>query len=262
MPRFRPSAFRFPARGERCFDVFTISSKSDFGTFRRLRMMPLNFRNSSVFMNCSDVSGGRSSTSVSLTFMRHFHFPCELLVSETATNNLAHRVDKAITICHVPVVVVVDFLVKVAEQVERLDRNVGTFQRTLEQAPEILQSVGVNTAVHVLKRMVNHGMLKLIQSVVRLKRIAVDARSGFHVLADQLLKFRLAAGIANASTDRSAALQYRRYDGLTFRAASVDLFFPFVGVHEACFAADEGFIHFDFASEFVEGLALRGRPDR
>src|ERR1039458_6395390 len=76
----RPGAFGLPARGEVSFAVRTLWSSSAFGTFRMFRMMPLNFRNSGVFMNCSDVSGGRSSVSVSLTFMRHLHLSGELFV--------------------------------------------------------------------------------------------------------------------------------------------------------------------------------------
>src|ERR1017187_1974731 len=104
-------------------------------------------------------------------------------------------------------------------------------------------------------------MLKFIKPFVRLQRIAIDARSNFHVLADQLLKLWLAAGTADLRTDRSTAFQYCRYDGLAFRPASVDLLFALVGVHETRLAADEGFIYFNFATQLVERFALCGKAD-
>src|ERR1017187_2210912 len=235
---FRPGAFGFPTRGESSFDVRTIWSSSDFGTFRIFRMMPLNFLNSSVSRNCSGVSGGGSTASAGLTFMRHLHFPGELLVGETATNNLAHRKDEAVTVGHVPIVEAVNFFVEVPEQVEGLDADIGSLQGPLQKTPEILKPVCVDAAVRILNGVVNHLMLKFIKPVVRLQRIAVDARSSFHVLADQLLKLWLAAGTADLSTDRSTALQYCRNDGLTFRPSSVDLLFALVGMHEARLAAD------------------------
>src|ERR1017187_402456 len=194
-------------------------------------MMPLNFLNSGVSWNCSGVSGGGSTASAGLTLMCHLHFSGKLLVGETATNNLAHHEHEAVTVGHVPIVEAVNFFVKISEQMEGLDAHIGTFQRPLQKTPEILKPIRVNAAVHILNGVVNHLMLKFIESVVRLQRIAIDARSGFCVLADQLLKFRLAAGAADLRADRSAALQYRRYDGLAFRPASVNLLFAFIGVH-------------------------------
>src|ERR1035437_3520801 len=107
-------------------------------------MMLLNFVNSGVSRNRSGVSGGGSMASAGLTLMRHLHFSSELLVGETATNNLAHRKHEAVTVGHVPVVEAVNFFVKVSEQVERLNADVGAFQRTLQETPEVLKPVRVD----------------------------------------------------------------------------------------------------------------------
>src|ERR1035437_2424318 len=112
-------------------------------------MMPLNFLNSGVSRNCSGVSGGGSTASTGLTLIRHLHFPGEMLVGETATNNLAHRKHEAVTVGHVPIIEAINFFVKVSEQVEGLDAHIGTFQRTLQETPEVLNPIGVDTAVHV-----------------------------------------------------------------------------------------------------------------
>src|ERR1017187_9552726 len=213
---FRPGAFGFPARGESSFDVRTIWSSSDFGTFRIFRMMPLNFLNSSVSRNCSGVSGGGSTASAGLTLMHHLHFPGELLVGETATNNLAHRKHEAVTVGHVPIVEAINFFVKVSEQVEGLDAHIGTFRRTLQETPEVLKPIRVDAAIYVLNGVVNHLMLEFVEPVVRLQRVTVDTRSGFHIVADHGLKFGLSPCSTDLGANRSAALQNCCHDGLTF----------------------------------------------
>ena len=223
--------------------------------------MPLNFLNSDVSRNCSGVSGGGSTASTGLTLMRHLHFLGELLVGETATNNLAHRKDEAVTVGHVPIVEPINFFVKVSEQVEWLDANVRCLECALQKTPEILKPIGVDTAVHVLNGVVNHLMLKLVEPVVRLQRIAIDARSGFHVLAYKRLKFRLAARAAYLRAYRTTAFQHCRYDGFAFRPASDDLLSTLVGVHVPRLAADEGFVNLNLAAQFVECLTLSRKAD-
>lgn len=56
--------------------------------------------------------------------------------------------------------------IDVAEQVERLDADVGAFQRTLKQAPEVLQPVRVNLPTDVLNRVVNDGVLIVCQPLI------------------------------------------------------------------------------------------------
>lgn len=46
-------------------------------------------------------------------------------------------------------------LVQVAEKVEGLDRNVGAFDRPLQQRPKVFQTVGMDMGAHVAFRMVN-----------------------------------------------------------------------------------------------------------
>ena len=67
-----------------------------------------------------------------------------------------------------------DFFVKIPEQVEGLNTNVGAFQRALEQAPEVFQPVRANVAVDVFNGVVNHLMLKFGQTVSSMRRIAWD----------------------------------------------------------------------------------------
>lgn len=82
-------------------------------------------------------------------------------------------------------------------------------------------------------------MLELIKSFVRLQGVRVDARTGFDVLADHIVKFRLAAGLYDLAPHFSAALQNGCYNRLPVRAATVDLFSAFVSVHISSLAADD-----------------------
>ena len=45
--------------------------------------------------------------------------------------------------------------IKIPEQVERFHAHVGSLDSTLEQTPEVFESVGVNLSIHVRLSMVN-----------------------------------------------------------------------------------------------------------
>jgi hypothetical protein len=59
--------------------------------------------------------------------------------------------------------------VDVAEQMERLNADIGPVKATLQQAPEVLHGVRVDIAVNVLYRVIDNRMLVVIlQTVIRL----------------------------------------------------------------------------------------------
>src|ERR1035437_5697114 len=153
---FRPGAFGLPARGDASFAPATRRSSSSFGTFRSRFMPVLNLRNSSDPMNCSALKGGRcvspglvSSHTCRSAMARISCFSGQLFVSQTATNYMPHPKDEALCIIHISVVEAEGLFVNVAEQVERLNRNVGAVKRAFQKAPEVLHSVGVDVAVNV-----------------------------------------------------------------------------------------------------------------
>lgn len=88
--------------------------------------------------------------------MLHLDFPGELFVGQPTPYNVAHHEHEAVKIRHVPVIVAKRLLVKVAEQVERFDRHLGSFQTALQKTPEVLKAVRVDIPVDVLNRVVNH----------------------------------------------------------------------------------------------------------
>src|SRR5579862_2821076 len=61
---------------------------------------------------------------------------------------------------------------------KRLDSNVGSFQRTLEKRPEVVDALRMNLAAHVLTRVCYDFMGELIlQTVVADEIIRIDSRS-------------------------------------------------------------------------------------
>lgn len=82
-------------------------------------------------------------------------------------------------------------LVKVSEQMKRLDGNISTFDRSLEQTPKVFHSVDVNLTVNVFLRMVDYAVdILLSKVIVRSKTIGVNNRSRFNVIvASRVLRF-------------------------------------------------------------------------
>ncbi len=73
-------------------------------------------------------------------------------------------------------------LIQIAEQVERFHAHVGSLQPALQGTPEILESVGMNAAMHVTFSMVNdftHEIL-VLQSFIGHERVSEDRASGFY----------------------------------------------------------------------------------
>src|ERR1017187_587455 len=75
----------------------------------------------------------------------------QLLIGDPLVYNLADKVAEPVGIAQGQAIVVPEhLLIGIGLQVERLDCNVGSLDRALEQRPEILQSVGVNLPLDVL----------------------------------------------------------------------------------------------------------------
>src|SRR6266508_1711392 len=75
-----------------------------------------------------------------------------------------------------------------------------------------------------------------------------------------LLKIALFASVHGSRAHPAAALDHAEGNGLVLRAATVDLLPAFGRVHVAGFAADEGFVYLDFATEQTAAL-LHGEAD-
>lgn len=114
-------------------------------------------------------------------------------VRQPLADSLRNRNVEALRIGQRPLVVAESLFVNVSEQVERFDGHIGSMDTSLQERPEILHAVCVDLSVDVSLGVVDEPVVKLIQSFIRQERIGVYARSSLNVLADQLLKFWLAA---------------------------------------------------------------------
>jgi len=75
------------------------------------------------------------------------------LVGESLAHDAADRHAEAVGVVHVlPVVVAKRLFIQIPEQVERFDTDIRAGQPALEQAPVVLQPVGVDLSVHIAAR--------------------------------------------------------------------------------------------------------------
>ena len=159
-----------------------------------------------------------------------------------------------------------NLFIEVTEKMERFDANVGSLKPTLQERPEIFQSVCVNLPVHVPLRMVNH-VVRVVadKSFVGLQPVAQESGHGSDVFSDFAVNQRLAPIINHLYSDFSAALQESHYgDFIVWPTAANDATAMHVRMHVPRFAADESFVHFDFppvAAEFHGGFGLHGEAD-
>src|SRR2546427_12793137 len=92
-------------------------------------------------------------------------FATDFFVGQAATFDLSHCLSEAVVIITVTLIVTKRLLVKIAEQMERLDADVGSMKGTRQEAPEI---EGVSNSVGGLRdrapaRLVKSGGTNLIE---------------------------------------------------------------------------------------------------
>jgi hypothetical protein len=175
------------------------------------------------------------------------------LVGKALTYDLGYRQLEATTVVHsFPIVVAESLLVDIAEQVERLHADVGAVQAAFEQAPEILDCIGVDIAVYVFDGMIDDCVIIVLgQSFIRTQFITENRGTGFDVLADRFLKFLPATFINVHRADFPVAFDHTKDDCFVSPAGAVNFLCSFVLVHVARLAADEGLIDFHLAAQLA-----------
>src|SRR5664280_1642403 len=117
---------------------------------------------------------------------------------------------------------------------EWFNANVASRDAALQQALEVVESVGVNLPVNVFLGMVNDLVsVVLSQPIVRLESIGVEGRTNFDVLFDTGLQGVSFAVCDNHSANLAATFQCTKHDGLVFSASTSDAALPFVEMHVA-----------------------------
>ena len=181
-----------------------------------------------------------------------FNLASKLSIGEALAHNLANEITESVCVGHrQPIVVSERLFVQVPEQVERFNRNIGSFQAALQETLEVLHGVGMNIPVYVFDRVVDDFVLELLgQAIVGRQFIGEDCRARFNVLLNVLLEFSLATVFNRHGANRSAALYHPEGDSLSGNAPRFFLCAALaILVHIARLAADESFIRLDFTTE-------------
>ena len=111
--------------------------------------------------------------------------PSQALVGDALPDDSAKRINEARPVLRFACVEAVRFFVQVAEQVERLDGNIGSLDRALQQRPEVFQPVSVDVPAHVGFGVVDDRVsVGVGQPIVGLERIGVDVSAGLDVRPD------------------------------------------------------------------------------
>src|SRR5882762_3585022 len=152
------------------------------------------------------------------------------------------------------IVVPKNLFVQIAEQVERLDIDVCSLESTLEQAPEVFESVGMNLSVNVGLSMVDNLVLESLvpQSLIGHQRIGVDRAASFNVSANLGLQVMFAASRNDVGANLAATLQNAHDSRLAFDSPVSNLLASLIGVHETSSATDKGFVYFHFFTATTE----------
>ena len=140
---------------------------------------------------------------------------------------------------------------------EWFDTNVGSMQASLQEAPEVFQTVGVNLSANVAFRMVNDFMRELsIQFVVGHQLVSEKRTHRDNVLADKIAQWSRLPIFNYAGANFAATFQYSHYH----RLVSLSQFLgAFVLVDVACFGSNESFVHFDLLGTGAADLAAQTR---
>lgn len=144
---------------------------------------------------------------------------------------------------------------------ERFDAYVGSIEATLQQAPVVLQSVGMNLPVNISNRVVDHLMLELVEPVIRPKGIGIQRGASLNMLANRSLNLGLFASLHNLGANLSSTLKDADDGSFILDASGGNLASPNMLVHVSGFAADEGFVCFDNATltaQLDKGVGLHG----
>lgn len=147
------------------------------------------------------------------------------------------------------VVVTEDLLIEVTEQMKRLHAHIGSIDAAFQEAPEVLDTIGMDASVDVGLGVVDHHVdIHRIKPLVGTKGIVVYGGSGFDMSLHVFLKHFLFAVCDHGTTELSTALQKPDNGSLVLSSGAGDSYCPLTVVHIPGLAAYEGFVHFYLGS--------------
>jgi hypothetical protein len=138
---------------------------------------------------------------------RFSHLAGKFRIGQALADDLPNADIKALGISHLAIVEPECLFVDIAKQVEGFHADVGSVQAALQETPEILHTIGVNVAVHILDRVIDNGVLVVgFQPIVGFQFVAEDRRARFDALTDQRLKVFFLARVHVTGNDLPASL--------------------------------------------------------
>src|SRR5208283_3157424 len=102
----------------------------------------------------------------------------------------------------------------------------------LQEAPEVLQPVGVNLPINILLGVVNNPVgVFLSQSIVRAQRIGVESCASFDIRFHAIMQCAALPVCDYYGTNLSATFQRAKHDSFIFAASTSDATFALIQMH-------------------------------
>ena len=145
---------------------------------------------------------------------------------------------------------------------KRFDANVGAIDPTLQEGPEVFESIGVDFSIDVFFCMVNHFVSVLLgQAIIGMQRIGIERTLSGNVIPHFLLKWTFAAARNNDCADLSATFKHSEHWSLILAARSGNSAFALIEMHIPRFPTDESLVHFYFTAQLAKRFVLQGKTD-
>ena len=145
---------------------------------------------------------------------------------------------------------------------KRFDAHIRSVDAPLQQAPEVLKAVRMDSPIDVLNRMIYDLMNEVrFQAAIGHERIRVECRASLHMLLDFGVEFLLLAAADDLRAHVAAPLKQTHDGCLILSAGASDAALTLALMHVAGLAADERLIGLNFAAQLdrseVPHLALK-----
>jgi hypothetical protein len=192
--------------------------------------------------------------------------PSQFFVGEPLAGDSVSYFSEPLSIGSLASIETETFFVQIPEKMERLDVDVGSLDGPLQEAPEVLNAVGVNLAPDILFSVVNDLVDEVpVKSSITAMCVGVDSRARFNVAADcrregLSLGIRHYLSLHSAMVINSVPIEESHYYGFAHSTPTVNQSFPLAFVHVPGLATNESFVNLNLTRH--EGIAaLHCQPD-
>jgi len=188
----------------------------------------------------------------------------QIHILQTLTNNARTSRQKATAIRIGAFIETKSLFVEVPEQMKRLAINVGSFDRSFEQTPEVFETIGMHFPFGVANGVVNDlVVIILVHADIAAERIGMKIRALQNVFTDVALNLVIASGLKHLQFDARRAFSRRALkqalNGRLALPARNSVLLPLVA--KAVAATDESLIAFNIATHLDDRLVLHGEAN-